>query len=194
MKHSLFKILFFSLIYSSGSFLIEAQTNTKNPETIAKNVVEAMGGTAVEIDFSPMLEAANLLYYGPWVSERYVAVKEMIENDPDSFIDVTRGIIESGKSKSAEDYFNAEYKLKAFKRQSDILMQDIDFALTPTTGTIYTIDEVNEDPIQLNTNLGYYTNEKDSPIIGKVDGILVLDDKSYEGGADRRGDDTAVGF
>lgn len=120
--------------------------------------VEAMGGTAVEIDFSPMLEAANLLYYGPWVSERYVAVKEMIENDPDSFIDVTRGIIESGKSKSAEDYFNAEYKLKAFKRQSDILMQDIDFALTPTTGTIYTIDEVNEDPIQLNTNLGYYTN------------------------------------
>ncbi len=119
---------------------------------------EAMGGTAVEIDFSPMLEAANLLYYGPWVSERYVAVKEMIENDPDSFIDVTRGIIESGKSKSAEDYFNAEYKLKAFKRQSDILMQDIDFALTPTTGTIYTIDEVNADPIQLNTNLGYYTN------------------------------------
>ncbi|ULC58086.1 gamma-glutamyltransferase [Flaviramulus sp. BrNp1-15] len=43
-------------------------------------------------------------------------------------------------------------------------------------------------------NLGYSTNEKDSPIIGKVDGILVLDDKSYEGGADRRGDDTAVGF
>ncbi len=61
-------------------------------------------------------------------------------------------------SKSAEDYFNAEYKLKAYKRQADILMKDIDFALTPTTGTIYTIDEVNADPIQLNTNLGYYTN------------------------------------
>ena len=37
-------------------------------------------------------------------------------------------------------------------------MADIDFALTPTTGTIYTIEEVNADPIQLNTNLGYYTN------------------------------------
>jgi allophanate hydrolase len=119
---------------------------------------EAMGGTAVEVDFSPMLEAANLLYYGPWVSERYIAVKDMIESKPESFIEVTRTIIESGKSKSAEDYFNAEYKLKAFKRQSDILMKDIDFALTPTTGTIYTIDEVNADPIQLNTNLGYYTN------------------------------------
>lgn len=124
----------------------------------AVKTFESMGGTAVETDFSPMLEAANLLYYGPWVAERYVAVKEMIESKPESFIEVTRTIIESGKSKSAEDYFNAEYKLKGYKRQADILMKDIDFALTPTTGTIYTIDEVNADPIQLNTNLGYYTN------------------------------------
>jgi len=124
----------------------------------AVKTFEEMGGLAVETDFSPMLEAANLLYHGPWVAERYVAVKDMIEEKPESFIDVTRSIIESGKRKSAEDYFNAEYKLKAYKRQSEMLMQDMDFALTPTTGTIYTIDEVNADPVQLNTNLGYYTN------------------------------------
>ena len=124
----------------------------------AVKTFEQMGGTAIEIDFSPMLEAANLLYYGPWVTERYIAVKDMIETKPESFIDVTKTIIESGKTKSAEDYFNAEYKIKAYKRQADLLMADIDFALTPTTGTIYTIDEVNADPIQLNTNLGYYTN------------------------------------
>jgi len=124
----------------------------------AVKTFEEMGGTAVETDFSPMLEAANLLYYGPWVTERYIAVKEMIEEKPESFIDVTRTIIESGASKSAEEYFNAEYKLKAYKRQSDILLENVDFALTPTTGTIYTIEEVNADPIQLNTNLGYYTN------------------------------------
>lgn len=117
-----------------------------------------MGGLAVEMDFTPMLEAANLLYYGPWVSERYVAVKDMIENQPESFMEVTKNIIASGKTKSAEDYFSAEYKLKAYKRQADLLMKDIDFALTPTTGTIYTIDEVNANPIELNSNLGYYTN------------------------------------
>ncbi len=124
----------------------------------AAKTFEQMGGTAIEVDFSPMLEAANLLYYGPWVTERYIAVKDMIETKPESFIDVTKTIIESGKTKSAEDYFNAEYKIKAYKRQADLLMADIDFALTPTTGTIYTIDEVNADPIQLNSNLGYYTN------------------------------------
>jgi allophanate hydrolase len=124
----------------------------------AVKTFERMGGTAVESDFSPLFEAADLLYYGPWVTERYVAVKEMIENSPESFIDVTRTIIASGKTKSAEEYFNAEYKLKSCRRQADRVMADVAFALTPTTGTIYTIDEVNADPIQLNTNLGYYTN------------------------------------
>ena len=41
---------------------------------------------------------------------------------------------------------------------------------------------------------GYKIDEKKSKIIGKVDGILVLPDGRLEGGADKRGDDTAVGF
>jgi len=62
-------------------------------------------------------------------------------------------------------------------------------------------DEIRMEPNGFDRNivaqlqeLGYIINETKSPVIGIVDGILVLDDGTYEGGADNRGDDAAVGF
>lgn len=41
---------------------------------------------------------------------------------------------------------------------------------------------------------GYTVDEVSAPVIGKVDAILMLPDGRLESGADRRGDDTAVGY
>jgi gamma-glutamyltranspeptidase/glutathione hydrolase len=55
-------------------------------------------------------------------------------------------------------------------------------------------DTFNVKTFETLKSKGYIINEKTTPVIGKVDAILVLPNKKLEGGADKRGDDKAVGF
>lgn len=120
--------------------------------------LEKAGGKAVEIDFAPFIETAQLLYEGPWVAERYAAIREFFDAKPEAIFPTTRQIISNASKFSAADTFNAMYKLKALQRKAEAVWNEIDLVVTPTAGTIYTIAEVQADPVQTNTNLGYYTN------------------------------------
>jgi allophanate hydrolase len=124
----------------------------------ATDRLQELGGIRVEIDFAAFLDAARLLYEGPWVAERYAAVGEFLEAHPHSVFPVTRQIIEAGKKPSAAAAFQAQYRLMDLKRTSEAAWSHIDFIVTPTAGTIYTIAALEADPIRLNSNLGYYTN------------------------------------
>jgi len=125
-------------------------------QAVAK--LESLGGRKIEIDFGPFLEAARLLYEGPWVSERYVAIESFIEQQPEALFPVTYEITAGGANLKAIDAFKAQYRLRQLKRKTDPVWGDVDFILTPTAGKLYTIEEVEADPIRLNSNLGYYTN------------------------------------
>jgi allophanate hydrolase len=117
-----------------------------------------LGGTRVEIDFTPFLAAAALLYEGPWVAERYVAVRGFVDTHADKLNAVTREIIAAAHRHSAADAFAAQYRLAALKRMTSPVWHDIDVLAVPTAGTIYSIEAIERDPIGLNTNLGRYTN------------------------------------
>lgn len=125
-------------------------------ESIKK--MQALGGEKLEIDFSIFTQAAKLLYEGPWVAERYVAIEKLITEQPEALLPVINTIIGGAVNKSATDAFKAEYKMQRFRAKAKQLLSSFDFLMTPTTGTIYTIKEVNAEPIKLNSNLGFYTN------------------------------------
>jgi allophanate hydrolase len=92
------------------------------------------------------------------VAERYLAIRDFFDAQPDKVFPPVREIIAGGRDISAADTFAHLYKLREFKRVCDAVWHDIDVMLTPTAGTIYRIEEVQADPIRLNSNLGYYTN------------------------------------
>jgi allophanate hydrolase len=115
-------------------------------------------GDVVEIDIAPLLEAAQLLYGGPWVAERTAALAPLLASNPDAIDANVRAIVEQGRSHSAVDLFNAMYRLAEIRRHADGLWADLDCLAFPTTPTSYRVAEMLASPIALNSNLGRYTN------------------------------------
>lgn len=131
-----------------------------NPALFAAAVarMEALGGTGVPVDFAPFLAVARLLYDGPWVAERYHAIRSFIDKQPESVFPVTRAITLAASKASAVDAFDAFYALKNLQRQCAGVWEDLSLMLTPTAGFHPSIAAIEADPIGLNTHLGYYTN------------------------------------
>jgi allophanate hydrolase len=120
--------------------------------------LESLGGESIEIDFAPFRAAADLLYSGPWVAERLAAISAFMDDHEDKMHPVVGRIISGGRRYSATETFRAIYRLQELKAETAPVWKQIDFFLLPTVGRTYKIAEVEADPVQLNTNLGYYTN------------------------------------
>lgn len=124
----------------------------------AVTTMTKLGATPVTIDFQPFARASRLLYEGPWVAERLEAVKDLMADCPEAFLPVIRTIIQAARRFDGVSVFEGFYELRALARHAEAEWRKIDLLFLPTTGTIYTLEEVERDPIQLNVNLGYYTN------------------------------------
>ncbi|WP_439862935.1 allophanate hydrolase [Pseudomonas antarctica] len=118
----------------------------------------ALGGEPVEFDLSPFLEAARLLYEGPWVAERYSVAGELMERDSDAVLPVIRAVLAKAPAVTGVDTFRAQYRLQSLKAQCDVLLEGLDCVLTPTIGRPVTREELRAEPVLRNAELGYYTN------------------------------------
>jgi allophanate hydrolase len=116
------------------------------------------GSTLVEIDMEPFYRAARMLYEGPWVAERYIAARSVIESAPQAMHPVTREIILGGARFSAVDAFAAFYEIADLRRLCERVFDTIDALALPTIPRAYSIEEILADPIELNSKLGTYTS------------------------------------
>jgi allophanate hydrolase len=124
-----------------------------------RDLASATGAqSTAPIDMSSLFAAAHLLYSGPWVAERYHAVRGLIESAPDELHPTTLKIISAATNYSAADAFDGLYKLADLRRKAEVLWKSIDVLAVPTFPRPRTVADLDADPVAPNSELGTYTN------------------------------------
>jgi len=127
-------------------------------EALARVPGFALDGRLVEVDVTSLLEAAQLLYSGPWVAERTATLEHLLNTSPAAIHPVVRTIVQAGRGVSAVDTFRGLYRLQEYARSAEHLWDRVDVLMMPTSPTIYRRSEVLAEPVALNAHLGVYTN------------------------------------
>lgn len=117
-----------------------------------------LGYVCTEIDFAPFREAAELLYNGPWMAEREVAVGDFIARNPEAVVPATRAAILASATLTAAEGFRGYYRLKELQRITKRTWEEVDTLFVPTAPTIYKVEDAHRDPVGLMQRLAYYTN------------------------------------
>ncbi len=118
----------------------------------------ALGGEPREIDFAPWRAVASTLYEGPRIAERHAAIAGFFDTHGEALDSTVRSIIGDAQRYSASDAYRAQAWLAQQKSELDRVWQSIDVLLVPSVPTIYSLAEIERNPIELNSRLGIYTN------------------------------------
>lgn len=116
-------------------------------------------GIAIEyIDTTMFDEAAALVYEGPWIAERWAELGAFIEANPGSLLPVTEAILRTGNERGrASDVYRVLHQVKRLRRKSRNLLQGRVLVM-PTVGGTWTLEQLQEQPVEANSELGRYTN------------------------------------
>jgi allophanate hydrolase len=111
-----------------------------------------------EAAITQMLEAAKLLYEGPWVAERAAAFGDFAQAHPGALHPVTQKIIDGAGGFSAVDAFRGLYKLAEYRRVAEDFFAAHDVLVVPSVPCFPTLAALASDPFGPNARLGVYTN------------------------------------
>ncbi|MDV2985410.1 UNVERIFIED_CONTAM: allophanate hydrolase [Methylobacteriaceae bacterium AG10] len=117
-----------------------------------------LGGATTAVDLAPFHAVAQLLYAGPWVAERYQAIRSFLEARPEALHPTTRAIIGAATGHSAADAFAGLYRLAELRRATEPVWRAIDVLVVPTYPRPRRVADLAADPVGPNSELGTYTN------------------------------------
>ncbi|WP_249669326.1 allophanate hydrolase [Cellulomonas hominis] len=120
--------------------------------------LRAAGHAIREIDLTPFLAAARLLYDGAFVAERYAAVGHLVDAGPTGLDPVVAGIIRAAGTLPAHRYAADLVRLAELRAEAERALADVDALLLPTTTHHPTLAEVAAEPVAVNARLGTFTN------------------------------------
>ncbi len=125
---------------------------------LAMTRAEELGATLVPLDMAPFNDTAALLYHGPWVAERWLAIRDLHQREPDAILPVIREVIAGKPLPDAAAAFAARYRLAELALAAKGALKGIDALMVPTSPRPVTLAEMAADPIGANSMLGRYTN------------------------------------
>lgn len=124
----------------------------------ALETLKAAGVKLVTTDFSILHKLADLLYEGPWVGERYAAIREFVTSRKDDMDPVVYGIVKKAENFSAADFFDFEYKRMDILRLVQEQFDEFDGLVVPTCPLNPTFADLEAEPVLVNSRQGTYTN------------------------------------
>ncbi len=124
----------------------------------ALEALAALGGEIVPLDLTPFYRVAELLYEGAWVAERYTVVESLLREAPDALHPVTAAVVGRAETLSAADAFRDLYRLRELSLAVAPQLDAVDALCVPSVPTLYSVADVEADPIGVNSRLGTYTN------------------------------------
>jgi len=129
-------------------------------DAFERTVVSAReaGIELVEVDISPLLDAALLLYDGAVVAERYAAAGDFLSTEPAGADPTVAAIVAGAKNPAAHELVDDLDRLVRVKAHAGELLAGFDGLLLPTTTEHPSIAAVQADPIGINRRMGTYTN------------------------------------
>ena len=130
-------------------------------QAAVRQLAEA-GAELAPLDLEPFSRAAELLYQGAFVAERYAAVGAFVDkhaDNPQAGLDPTvAAIITAARDIPAHRLYTDQEELARLRAVALAGLGDADALLLPTTPGHPTLAEVAADPFGANSRLGRFTN------------------------------------